>query len=86
MLYLWPGQSLAESSCPSPHSSPVTLPTDGNPSSNAAKVSLILDSRAVPAIFPEGVPSTFRRGVKAGSVRASVASMTDRLSAEVSCP
>ena len=84
MVYLWPNQSSAESSCPDPHSSRAILPADGNPSSRAVKVSLMLDSRAVPAIFPEGVPATFRRGTKAGSVKSALASMTDRLSAQVS--
>ena len=84
MLYLWPYMNTADSSSPGPLSSLVTKPTDGNSSPDAAKVSIILDSRVVPAIFPEGVPSTFRRG-QAGSVRASVASMTDRLTAQVSC-
>lgn len=84
MMYLWPSQTLADSSCRSLHPFSVTMPTDSNPSPNAAKVSVLLDSRAVPAIFPEGVPSTFRRG-REGLVRASVKGMTDRLTAQVSC-
>ena len=83
MMYLWPSQTLADS-CRSLHPFSVTMPTDSNPSPNAAKVSVLLDSRAVPAIFPEGVPSTFRRG-REGLVRASVKGMTDRLTAQVSC-
>lgn len=84
MMYLWPSQTLADSSCRSLHPFSVTMPTDSNPSPTAAKVSVLLDSRAVPAIFPEGVPSTFRRG-REGVVRASVKGMTDRLTAQVSC-